>query len=130
MDKSTYLIILLIAAMFVGAIFFNTPKKYRLRKCTGKDWKTKYPTSANDDIRKYLNTFVNAFVFDRKHNLKFKPSDKLMDIYRHLYPSKWLADSLELETFADDILEQYGVSLEDIWHDELTLGEVFEQVSA
>jgi len=46
-------------------------QEIRLRDCTGKDWKTKYPTSTNDEVREYLNTFVEAFAFDRKHNLKF-----------------------------------------------------------
>ena len=130
MDRTTIIFMVLIAAMFVGAMFFNTPKKYRLRGCTGKDWRKEYPKSPSDEIRVFLNTFVDAFAFDRKHNLNFEPSDKLMDIYRELYPSEWLPDSLELETFSEDILEQYGVSLEEIWHDELTLGEVFERVSA
>tara|TARA_Y100001949_G_scaffold134336_1_gene115857 strand:- start:264 stop:392 length:129 start_codon:yes stop_codon:yes gene_type:complete len=41
-----------------------------------------------------------------------------------------MPDVLELETLADSIEDEYGVSFAEIWHEELTLGELFQKVSS
>jgi len=52
----------------------------------------------------------------------------LLEIYNAIYPIKWQADSMEFETLNYDIKAKYGLSLEKIWHEELTLGELFSRV--
>lgn len=37
---------------------------------------------------------------------------------------------MELETFASDLSARYGVQLDSIWSERLTLGEVFSAVQA
>ena len=37
-----------------------------------------------------------------------------------------MADALELETLAKEVEVRYAVKLESIWHDHLSLGELFE----
>jgi hypothetical protein len=54
--------------------------------------------------------------------LKFSPHDKIWEIYRELYPSRWTADALELETLTEDLLTKYDFSLAAIWSEKLTLG--------
>lgn len=105
------------------------PKKYRSRNCMGRNWKTQFPNSSKEDIRKFLLLFANSFAFSANNKLKFEPNDKLLDIYRELYPSKWMTDALELETLADEVSKRYGVKLNDVWHDNLTLGELYSGVS-
>ncbi|MEI6516679.1 MAG: hypothetical protein WCO77_11945, partial [bacterium] len=101
--------------------------RYWRRPCMGRDWRRSFPNATKDDIRNFLNTFVDAFMLRNKNRLKFNPSDKLMDVYCLMYPPSSFCDALELETFALTIEEEYGVDLtesKDLEH--ITLGEIFE----
>ncbi|WP_440056539.1 hypothetical protein ACSLBF_20755 (plasmid) [Pseudoalteromonas sp. T1lg65] len=117
--------------VFLVIVYWSSetlPKKYRSRKCMGRSWKTEFPNSSKEDIRKFLLLFTDSFAFSENDKLKFEPNDKLLDIYRELYPSKWMADALEFETLADEVSKKYGVKLNDVWHDNLTLGELYSGV--
>jgi hypothetical protein len=120
---------LLLAA--VAAVCWRTlvpsqlPLAFRARSCQGKLWKNAFPSSTKEELRDFLYFFAAAFAFSNKHMLRFSPSDTILQIYRALYPSKWTPDALEVETLARDFESKYGVHFEDIWHDELSLGELF-----
>ncbi len=105
------------------------PKKYRNRSCMGKRWKEQFPNSRKEDIRDFLILFTDSFAFSSDDKLKFEPHDKLLDIYRDLYPLKWSADALEFETLTDELNNKYQVKLNEIWHDNLTLGELYSGVT-
>jgi len=123
------LIALLILAVVVDVRYdLSFPKKYKNRRCTGKKWKTVFPDAPKEEIRMFLNLFTDAFEFSQKNKLKFEPTDGLLEIYREIYPSKWVPDALELETLAESIEKEYGVSFNEIWHENLTLGELFKEV--
>ena len=124
------IITIIILAILIWAIPFDgtLPKKYRNRKCMGKNWKKSFPNTANEEIRKFLILFTDAFAFSNKNKLKFEPEDKIMEIYRELYPSKWMADSLEVETLANDLEKEYRINFNEMWHEELSLGEIFSKV--
>ena len=121
---------IIILAVLVWAIVFDgtLPVKYRKRTCTGKNWKKAFPDTPKQDIRKFLLLFTDAFAFSPGNKLKFEPEDKVIDIYRELYPSKWMADALEVETLAEDIEREYCVKFNDIWHDNVSLGEMFSKI--
>ncbi len=54
-----------------------------------------------------------------------------MDIYHAINPPELMGgDALEQEIFGLDLQERYGLVLDDIWRDDLTLGEVFERARA
>ncbi len=72
--------------------------------------------------------FVGAFAFPDKEKLKFGPDDKILSIYRALYPSRWMPDALEVETLAKGIESRYGLSFLRVWNENLTLGELFANV--
>jgi hypothetical protein len=125
----TTIIILFVVLIIIDAYYgYDLPKKYRFRKCMGRQWKATYPGVNKNEFRKFLNLFTNAFEFSNKNGLKFGPEDVILDIYKELYPSKWMADSFELETLADDLEGQYHVDLDKLWHDKLTLGELFSRM--
>lgn len=105
----------------------DVPKPYRLRSCTGKNWKRKFPSVQKEEIREFLNLFTDSFAFAQSKGLSFDPDDKVLDIYEALYPSKWMGDALEVETLADDLEREYGIVFSDVWHDDLTLGELFRK---
>ena len=104
------------------------PKKYRKRSCMGKNWKSTFPNSSKEDIREFLLMFTDAFALSPSDKLKFEPDDKVLDIYRELYPSKLMADALEVETLAEDCEKKYSINFNGLWHDNLTLGELFFSV--
>ncbi len=87
-----------------------------------------FPTTSKQEIREFLRLFVCAFALNEKEKLKFSPNDELLEVYKAIYPREWQADSMEFETLDDDLKAEYGLSLEEIWHEKLTLGELFIRV--
>jgi propanediol dehydratase small subunit len=103
----------------------SLPKKYQSRKCKGAQWRRAFPQAPKDEIREFLLLFTSAFAFRDSEKLKFSPNDLVWEIYRDLYPNRWVADALELETFTDDLSAKHGIMLGEIWSEKLTLGELF-----
>lgn len=126
----------IILLLFVGAIALLIEifrrKRFRpfsSRSCSGRYWRQRFRDTSNDEIRAFLLVFVDGFALRRKHSLKFRPDDRIMDVYRAINPPELMGvDAMELEHFGLDLHEQYGLSLDDIWRDDITLGEVFEKV--
>jgi propanediol dehydratase small subunit len=102
---------------------------YWRRHCTGRLWKRRFPTSSKRDIRQFLRLFAHAFSFPGRQ-LNFAPDDRVIDIYRALYPDASTPDGLELETFATAVQQQYGISVAGIWREDLTLGELYARAAS
>ncbi|HPN84417.1 MAG TPA: hypothetical protein PK821_03675 [Victivallales bacterium] len=118
-------LIILAASIFIDQI----PKLYRYRNCQGIYWRRKYPNVPKEEIKKFLQIFIDAFLFKKKHICKFKPDDKIMDIYNAIYPNKFLsADSMELEELFVDLQNEYKIDLNKIWSKDITLGQIFENI--
>ena len=130
------LIVVCAVALVAGLAFYPTlttrlrMRDYWQRSCTGRAWVERFPTARSDDIRRFLHLFVDAFAFPRPRALYFAPTDQIMTIYRTLYPLKDMPDALEVETLARRLKTAYGVDLASIWREDITLGDVFAQVSA
>ena len=124
------IIALIFSLVIVGVLISvkyvpSLPRRYRFRSCEGRDWRLTFPAESKDEIRSFLLLFASAFAFADKDKLKFRPDDKILDVYRSLYPSRWLPDALEFETLAKDLQNRYELKLESVWSDDLTLGELF-----
>ena len=104
------------------------PQRYLGRHCTGSQWRSAFPDATKADIRQFLLRFVAAFGFLDDEKLKFGPGDPLRQIYRDLYPSRWMPDGGEFETLAADLRTKHGIALGDLLSDTLTLGELFGHV--
>lgn len=102
---------------------------YWQRACTGRSWRRTFPEAGPHEIRQFLYMFVGAFAFSKKRALQFAPTDRVLSIYRSIYPSKGTPDALELETFAKLLHEQYRLDLQAIWRENLTLGEIFARAA-
>jgi hypothetical protein len=128
LDTLTVVIITTVAASVLWGLRFGgrLPRPYFGRSCQGAGWRRAFPNASKQEIRAFLQIFVDAFAFDGIERLKLNPNDRIMDIYRALYPKKWMADALEMETLARDLQRGYELTLVDIWKDGLTLGELFE----
>jgi len=127
-STSTIVILSLIAASVLWSLFFGgrLPKPYNTRSSQGQGWLIAFPSASKQDIREFLAVFVDAFAFSQQQRLKLNPEDQVLQIYRAIYPSQWTPDAMELETFAKDIEAKYGFSLENVWHEKVTLGELFQ----
>jgi propanediol dehydratase small subunit len=100
------------------------------RPCAGIRWRRRFPDVSADSICNFLTLFADAFAFPAKHKKRLRPTDRVMDIYRCLNPPGWsMADVMELETLALDLEREHGLDLHVVWHDEITLGELFERTA-
>jgi propanediol dehydratase small subunit len=132
-------IILIVAAVIIGAVIIiaaipvERESKRRLqrywdRHCTGADWLNRFPNSPKDEIRRFLQAFAEGFAFKDQQRLKFAPDDKVMDVYRALYPSEGWLDSLEIETFSKNLQKEYNFDLAKVTDPDVTLGQLFEMI--
>jgi len=103
-------------------------QKYWSRSCMGREWRRSFPRCSKEDIRTFLELFVDAFAFSSSRRLKFAPTDKVIDVYRALYPPGTLCDSIELECFLMNLEKTYGENLFDNCTPDNTLGDIFEKV--
>jgi propanediol dehydratase small subunit len=127
MSTGTFVLILLFVGSLLWAWLFGgrLPRPFRGRGCQGKGWREAFPKASKQEIREFLRVFVSAFAFDESEILKLSPNDQILAIYRGRYPVRGMADALELETLMVDVQKRYGVEFETIWHEQLTLGELF-----
>ncbi len=125
-----------VVAVAISAFLLEgkAPKEYNERSCSGREWKCQFPNSPNEQIRSFLECFVDGMAFNSKERLKFKPSDEILMVYRSIYGGGTpLSDALECETFLLNVKMEFGVSsvfLEEVWHEQLTLGELFSHIIA
>jgi hypothetical protein len=96
------------------------------RTCTGIQWKRRFPDSSASQIREFLDIFVAAFAFPKRRRLSFSPDDEVLQIYRGLYPEKFMADMMELEFLVRDMKTSYGVDVSAFCREDITLGELYE----
>jgi len=124
-----FIISAVVVAVIWSVITSGLPKKYRARGSSAKRWLSTFPVAPKQQIREFLLIFTGAFDFTKSSRLKFDPRDKILDIYCELHPRQGGLDSSELESLARIIEDKYNCNLSDLWHEELTLGELFTKVS-
>jgi hypothetical protein len=123
--------LVLLVVGLLATIPFEIKARRRLRvywdrRCTGIQWRRRFPSASKHDIRAFLDAFVDGFGFPRKRRLCFSPDDKVIDVYRTLYPTPgWGADSLEMETLVTLLEKRYGLDVARLPQREYTLGELF-----
>ena len=120
-----FLVLILVASeyYFYGC---QIPRRTGIGACMGRRWKETFPQSSKASIRAFLQVFVDAFGFGSEDKLKFQPEDRISDIYDSLYPIKGSPDTMEWEELARSLEQIYGLRLEQIWSETLTLGEVYK----
>ncbi|WP_267225567.1 hypothetical protein [Dyella silvae] len=123
-----FLLVVIGAAVAVGMLMHISRKSvevYRGRQCMGKLWRREFPDSPKEDIRQFLWMFASSFAIPRRQALLLRPDDELLAIYRARYPVGGWPDALEFETLANDLDRIHDLSLRSIWHDRLSMGELF-----
>ncbi|MBM3901051.1 MAG: hypothetical protein FJ379_03005 [Verrucomicrobia bacterium] len=103
-------------------------RTYRERPCTGIRWHRRFPETPKQQIREFLDQLIEAFGFHDRRRLCFRPEDRVMDVYRSVHPPGDLVDSMELESFCRSLRNHYGVDVAASWHEEISLGEIYERI--
>lgn len=111
--SASIIISLVIIAALIGSAWkgMPLPLPFRNRVCQGAGWRRAFPDVPKKNIREFFTLFSEAFAFKDRTKLQFNPNDKILDVYRSLYPHKWQPDALEVETLATLIEKTYRVSL-------------------
>ena len=102
-------------------------RPYWDRACMGIRWRRRFPNAPKTEIREFLDLFLDAFAFRRTRRCCFSPGDRVIDVYRTMYPPGSAVDSMELETFCKMLRKQYGIDFATSWQEDITLGEIYEQ---
>jgi hypothetical protein len=125
-----FIVIVLLAAVLSTLSFIRERKRMRRfldRACAGFRWRRRFPLASKSEIREFLDIFVEAFGFRRRWRLYFAPDDRVMDVYRTLYPVHGTPDGMELESLVRDLQKRYGVDMVGSWREDITLGEIYER---
>ncbi|MFC5459468.1 hypothetical protein [Massilia niabensis] len=101
---------------------------FRTRTSQRRLWRRAFPRASQRQIREFLAVCAEAFAFRDTEKLKFRPDDQLLGIYKTLHPSKWMSDAAEIRKLASGLRARYGVALEEIWDEHMTLGALFAHV--
>jgi len=121
-------ILVLLAVAWSALTFGQLPNPLRSRTSQGRSWRRAFPRASNKQIREFLSVFTSAFDFRDVDMLKFRPDDQLLGLYRAVHPSKWMPGTVEFENLARDLRSRFGVVLEDIWDERMTLGALFAHI--
>jgi len=132
MSTLTVLFTVGVALSVVWSLVFGgrLPRSFRERNCQGRAWRVQFPQASKAEIRDFVRLFVSAFAFSDREMLRLSPNDQPLAIYRAMYPRRWMPDALEFETFSKDLESRYGLPLGSVWHDSITLGELFSHAHA
>ena len=120
--------IILVAGVFVQHGFTERMRSFYDRRCAGRAWRARFPDAKKEEIRGFLELFVDSFARNKKKRLSFAPDDKVMDVYRAINPQVGGVDALECETLVAECEERYGVDITRSFSDSTTLGDIFHAI--
>ena len=126
------IIVCLLAALLALGWFIECRlmRRYWQRACTGRNWRRRFPDASKSEIREFLDVFLEAFGFADRRRLCFSPDDRVMDVYRTLYPVRGAPDSMELEDLVASLQKRYRADILGSWREDITLGDLFIQTRA
>ncbi|WP_137174607.1 hypothetical protein [Massilia sp. HP4] len=125
---SLLLVIVLAGLSWLAFHDWQLPNALRYRPFQGRVWRSSFPTASRKDIREFLSVFGAAFSFGDSERLHLRPDDQVLGVVRAARPARWMPDASDIEPLARALRERYGLLLDDIWHDGLTVGGLFQRV--
>ena len=125
---SLILVIILAALAWAACHDRQFTNVLRYRPFQGRAWRSSFPSASRKDIRDFLSVFGSACAFGDCDKLHLRPDDQVLGVVRAAKPSRRTPEVSDVEPLARALRERYGVLLDDIWHDGLTLGGLFQRV--
>lgn len=125
---SLLLVIILAALSWLAFHDWQLPNALRYRPFQGRVWRSSFPSASRKDIREFLSVFGAAFSFGDSDRLHLRPDDQVLGVVRVARSSRRMPDASDIEPLARALRERYGLLLDEVWHDGLTLGGLFQRV--
>jgi len=125
---SLLLVIILAALSWLAFHDWQLPNALRHRPFQGRVWRSSFPSASRKDIREFLSVFGAAFSFGDSDKLHLRPDDQVLGVVRAARSARWMPDASDIEPLARALRERYGLRLDEVWHDGLTLGGLFQRV--
>jgi hypothetical protein len=75
------------------------------------EWRARFPGVLEEEVGEFLRMFVDAFALPRRGEFAFSPDDRLLAVYRALYPRPGGGDQCEFEVFVISVRRRYGLDL-------------------
>jgi hypothetical protein len=120
-------ILVLLALAWSVLTFGQIPNPLRTRPPQDRLWRRAFPRASRRQIRAFLTVFAEAFALRDTEKLKFRPDDELLGICKTRHAPASPADA-ELRKLAAGLRARYGVALEEVWDEHITLGALFDHV--
>jgi hypothetical protein len=102
------------------------PLPFSARNSQFKAWQHRFPGAAREDVGDFLATLSAAFALRNYEKELLSPDDRVLGIHRALYPGESSVDSPELTRLAASLRQRYGLSVGEVWDEQVTLAELFE----
>jgi len=125
---SLLLVIILAALSWLAFHDWQLPNALRYRPFQGRVWRSSFPSASRRDIREFLSVFGAAFSFGDRDKLHLRPDDQVLGVLRAARSTRRRPDASDIEPLARALSERYGLRLDEVWHDGLTLGGLFQRV--
>lgn len=125
---SLLLVIILAALSWLAFHDWQLPNALRYRPFQGRVWRSSFPSASRKDIREFLSVFGAACSFGDSDKLHLRPDDQVLGVVRAARSARWMPDASDIEPLARALRERYGLRLDEVWHDGLTLGGLFQRV--
>ena len=125
---SLLLVIILAALSWLAFHDWQLPNALRYRPFQGRVWRSSFPSASRKDIREFLSMFGAAFSFGDSEKLHLRPDDQVLGVVRAARSARWMPDASDIEPLARALRERYGLRLDAVWLDGLTLGGLFQRV--
>jgi propanediol dehydratase small subunit len=125
---SLILVLILAALAWLAFHDWQLPNSLRYRPFQGRAWRNTFPSASRKDIREFLSLCGAAFSCRDCDRVHLRPDDQVLGVVRAARPSRWLPEASDVEPLARALRERYGLLLDDVWHDGLTLGGLFQRV--
>jgi restriction endonuclease Mrr len=86
-------------------------------------WRQQWEPPAMEKVDAVLKALCDAFGFNPDQRYQFAPTDRPHEIYRRYYRWQRSVDSMEIESLAIHLKEEFGVDIAQ-GYPEITLGEI------
>jgi hypothetical protein len=84
-------------------------------------WETEF-RDAMTTVEQVLTIFCDAFLFDRQHCYRFRPEDRVVDVYKGTTGP--IADEMQLEQLSVQLDRRCGVRLTESFGENTTLRDI------
>jgi hypothetical protein len=122
MNPIWYIVAIAVSVAILSLVQAIRLRKISSRQCQGRAWKSVFPDCTNQEIRDFLQIFLDSFIVPQRLKLRLSPDDRPYDIYKIMSAG---VDSFEYENFTEALQKRFGRGLPETMDQSWTLGDIF-----